>query len=86
MQTARRMEVHSWLPRMQDADQREQPAGRIHVDLNFIDQTITQQFSAFIVQAAARHIDGFDLRRCHGLDGVKIAFADHEAIFDDTAK
>ena len=38
------------------------------------------------MKAAPSHVDGFDLRGRFGFDGLKIAIAYQEVIFDDPAK
>ena len=68
---------------MENANQGEQSPGRIRIDLYFIGQTFLQDFSALVMQAAAAHIDGLDLRRCRCLDRFVITVADHEVVFDD---
>ncbi len=56
------------------------------VEIDLAGQPLAQQRRALIVQAAPPHIDGLDLRRGRALDGVVIAFADQEIIFDDGAE
>ena len=50
-------------PDMQHADQREQTAGGVDVHLHTLDQPLTQEIAAFVVQTTAPHVYGFNLRR-----------------------
>ena len=50
-------------PDVQDADQREQAPRGVEVELDLAGQALAQQLGAFVVQAAAAHVDGLDLRR-----------------------
>ena len=46
---------------MQNADQGEQAAGRVGVDLGLAFKPLLQHPRAFVVNPASRHIDGLDL-------------------------
>ena len=46
---------------VQDTDQREEPPCRVKIDVNLAGKPFFQNFAALIVQAAPRHIDGFNL-------------------------
>ena len=69
-------------PEMQHADQREQTARRIGVDLCLALKALFQNARALVVNATAGHVDGLDLAWRHVFDGVKIAFADRPVILD----
>ena len=67
---------------MQDADQRKEAPGGIVIDIGLALQAVLQDPSAFIMDAAPRHIDGFDLTWRQFLDGLVVAFADLPVILD----
>ena len=46
---------------MQNADEREQPPGRLIIDIGFAIEALLQHAGAFVVDAAPGHVDGFDL-------------------------
>jgi hypothetical protein len=65
--------------------QREQPPRRIEIDIDLALEAFAQQRRAFVVQAAAAHVERFDLRRRRIADRLEIAFADEEIILDHAA-
>src|ERR1700756_3594316 len=71
---------------MQDGDQREQAAGGFEIDPHLAFQPLLQRARAFVVNAAAAHVDGLDLVGSRGADRLIIAVADHEIVFDDPAE
>src|SRR3546814_12187619 len=71
---------------MQHADESEEAAGGIEVDLDLILEPLHQKLRSFVVQASACHVEGLDMRRRQAADRVVIAFADLEIIADDTAE
>ena len=71
---------------MQDADQREQPPCRVEIDVDLAVEPFLENFAALVVQSAPRHVDGFDLRRRRLPDGLVVAFANLEIVFDDDAE
>src|SRR5260221_13153813 len=71
---------------MEAADQGEQAPRRIVVELDLAREPLAQYVGAFVMQGAAAHIDGFDLRPCRAPDGRAIARADVEIFFDDAAE
>src|SRR6516162_434912 len=71
---------------MQHTDQREQPAGGIEVDRNFVTEPLHQQRGTLVVQRTPAHVDRLDLREAGTPDCLVIALADHEVIPDDPAK
>ena len=75
-----------WPADMQDADQREQPARRIEIDVDLAVQALAQQFGALVVQAAPAHVDGLDARRARGLDGLVVGLADGEVVAHHAAE
>jgi hypothetical protein len=54
---------------------------RINIDLAV--EPFFQNFTALIVQRPPCHVDRFDLRRGGKPDGLIIAFANLEIVFDD---
>ena len=71
---------------MQNADQGEEAAGGVEIDVDFFLQPLAEQFRAFVMEAAAAHIEGFDPRRARSLDRRVIAFAVHEIILHGLAE
>lgn len=71
---------------MKAANQREKTPSRVVIELNFILKALAQDIGAFVVHAAARHIDGLNLRRGGIADRVVIALAQHEIVFNDFSK
>ena len=71
---------------MQHANQGKQSSrrGKIGFDLAF--EPLHQQFGRLIVNAAPRHIYGFDLGCTRLADGLIITVADREIVFDDPAE
>src|SRR5436305_12268661 len=65
---------------VQHADQREQPAGGFEVDPHLVLQSILQGTRPVVMNAAAAHIDGFDLVRRRGADRLIVTVADHEIV------
>src|SRR4051812_42521176 len=51
---------------VQHADQREQAARGVEVDLDLLLQPLAQQLGAFVVKPAPSHVDRLDLRRRGG--------------------
>ena len=68
---------------MQGTNQSKKTARRVEADFRLIAQTIRQQARAFIMQPSATHINGFDLRRSRGPDGIVVALADHKIVFHE---
>src|ERR1700710_1048866 len=68
---------------MQNGDQRKQPPRGFEIDPHLALQPFLQRARAFVVNAAAAHVDGFDAVRRRGADRLIIAVADHEIVFDD---
>ena len=68
------------------ADQGEQPAGGVEIHLELVVEPGAQQLGRLVVEAAAGHVDGFDLVGRGGLDGVVIAVADAEIVADQAAE
>ena len=75
--------THVLTPEVQYADQREQAACGIDVDVCFALKPFLQHSRAFIVDTATGHIDCFDLAGGQGFDSIKVAFADLKLVFDD---
>ena len=71
---------------MQHADQREQAAGGGEIGLDLPLEPLHEQFGGLIVDAAAGHVDGLDLRRGGLADGLVIAVADREIFADQAAE
>ena len=71
---------------VQDADQREQPARGFEIDPHLALQALLQRARAFVMDAAAAHVDGLDLVRRRGADRLVIAVADHEIVLHDPAE
>jgi hypothetical protein len=71
---------------MQDADEREKPARGFEIGFDLAGQPFDQEFSAFIVNRTPPHIQGLDLRRRRGADGLVVAIAYQEVILDDAAE
>src|SRR6266403_2224722 len=69
---------------VQHADQGEQPAGGLEIDPHLALQALLQRARAFVVNAAAAHVDGLDLVRRRGADRLVIAVANHEIVFHDS--
>src|ERR1700688_3138922 len=69
---------------VQHADQREQPAGGFEIDPHLALQALLQRARAFVVDAAAAHVDGLDLVRGRSADRLIIAVANHEIVFHDS--
>ena len=67
---------------MQHADQREQAAGGIEINVDLALQPFLQQFGGFVVDRAPGHIDRFDLLRRGRSDRLIIAVAYREIILD----
>jgi hypothetical protein len=78
--------AHAQPSQMQHAEQREQAPRGIEIDVDLALQARLQQRRAFVVQAAAAHVERFDLRRRRGADRLEIAFADQEIILDHAAE
>src|SRR5438874_6087456 len=68
---------------VQDADQREQPPGSFEIDSYLALQPLLQRARAFVVDAAAAHVDRLDLVGRGGADRLVVAVADHEIILHD---
>jgi hypothetical protein len=66
--------------------QREQPARRIEVHLDLSFETFAQEARAFVVQAAAPHVERFDLRGRRIADRLEVTAADEKIILDEAAK
>ena len=71
---------------MQHADEGEQAPRRVVIDFDLAGEAFAQQLGAFVVDAAAAHVEGFDLRRRRGADGFEIALADQKVILDHAAE
>src|SRR5262245_54749769 len=69
---------------MQGADEGEQTARRVAVDADLALEALYQNAAALVVQATAPHVDGLNARRRRGADGLVVALADDEVVFDDT--
>ena len=67
---------------MQNADQREQTAGRVAVHGDLPIEPFNQKIGPFIMQSPAAHIDRFQLARRAALAHRFIAFDHHEVITD----
>ena len=68
---------------MQHADEREQPSGGVGVHRHLAAEPLAQQFGAFVVQAAAPHVDRLDAARRSGADRLVVGVADQEVVLDD---
>src|SRR5580704_3805210 len=73
-------------PQVEHANQGEQAPGRVEIDLDLVGEPLDQQRGPFIVQGPPADVDRLDLREARPADRFVIAVADHEIIFDDTAK
>src|SRR5260370_20670540 len=71
---------------VQHAQQGEQPARGVEVDINLARELLSQQLRAFIVQAAPSHVDRFDPRRTGRADRRVVTLADQEVIANDPAE
>ena len=65
---------------MENTDERKKPARGFLVHRNLPRESFGEQGGSLGMNAAARHVDGFDLvRRCR-LDGLVVGLADHKII------
>src|SRR5271154_6631026 len=71
---------------VQHADEGEEPARGVEVDLDLVRQPLPQQLRALVVQAAPAHVESLDARRTRGADGGVIVLADQEVVADDAAE
>ena len=71
---------------MQDADQSEKTARGGKVGLDLAVEPFDEQFGRFVVNAAPRHVDGFDLPRRRLANRLVITFADGKIFADGTAE
>src|ERR1051325_4862439 len=71
---------------MQDADQGEQPARGVGIDLDLSLQPLPEQRGAFVVYAAPAHVQGLDLLRRRLADGLEVAVTDQEVVLDHAAE
>src|SRR6185437_16237880 len=71
---------------MQDADQREDAARRVVIDVDLALEPLAQQRRAFVVQPAAAHVERLDLRRRRVADRLVVALADQKVVPDDAAE
>src|SRR5665647_829751 len=71
---------------VQHADQREQPARGLEIDPHLALQALLQRARAFVMDAAAAHVDGLDLVRRRGADRLIVAVADHEIVLHDSTE
>src|SRR3954447_11291759 len=78
-------DTRSALP-VQHADEREQAARGVEVDLDLFLQPLLEQIRALIVQSAPAHVDRLDLSRRCGADRLVIAVADQEIVLHDLAE
>jgi hypothetical protein len=67
---------------MQHADEGEQAPGGVEINFDLAGKPVHQGLRAFIVQAAAAHIDGLNLAWRRVPDRLVIALADHVIITD----
>src|SRR5690242_17234092 len=73
-------------PQMQHANQGEEASGGVEIDLDLVGEPLGQQRGPFVVQRPPADVDRLNLRQARTADRFVIAVADHEIIFDDTAK
>src|SRR4051794_15662695 len=78
-------DTRSALP-VQHADEREQAACGVEVDLDLFLQPLLEQVRALVVQPAPAHVDRLDLSRRCGADRLVIAVADQEIVLHDLAE
>src|SRR5437870_2428135 len=71
---------------MQDAEEREEPARRVEIDLDLAFQALFQKRRAFVVQPATPHIQRFYLVGRRIADRLEVAVADEEIVFDHAAE
>src|SRR5581483_11071778 len=71
---------------VQHAEQREQAARRVVVDLDAPLELGLQQARALVVEAAPAHVDRLDARGRRALDRLVIALADLEIVPDEAAE
>ena len=71
---------------VQRRDEGENPPGRIDIAVDLALQPLQEKLGSFIVNRAAAHIDGLDLRAGRRADCRIIALADEEIIFEKAAK
>ena len=71
---------------MQNANQGKQAACGVDINLGFATEAFLQYARALIVDAAACHVDGFDLAGGKAFDSLEIRLADLEIVFHDLAK
>ena len=71
---------------VQNADESEQPSGRLIINIGFAIETLLEHAGAFIVDAAPCHVDGFDLAWWKRFYSFKIAFTNLKVIFDHLTK
>src|SRR5690349_21663274 len=71
---------------VQGADEGEQPAGGIEVEVDLARKPLAQELGALVVQTAAAHVERLDLGRAELLDGGVVAFAHQEVVLHDLAE
>ena len=71
---------------MQGADQCEQPARGVEIDVDLPGEPLTQELGALVVQAAPAHVERLDLRGTELLDGGVVALAHQEVVLHDLAE
>src|ERR1041385_6046742 len=71
---------------VQHADQREQAARGVDVDLHFVLEPLHQDTRAVVVDGAPSHVERLDLVRRRRADRLIVAVADRVIVFHDTAQ
>src|SRR5690606_10780416 len=70
----------------QCADQREKTTSLAVIDRDLALATLPENPASLIVQAAATHVYGLDLRRRSRANGLVVALANCEVVLDDPAE
>src|SRR5690606_10636342 len=63
---------------MQHADEGEQAAGGVEIDIKLVGDALLQHFGGLVVDAAPPHVDGFDLAGGGVANRLIVAVADGE--------
>src|SRR5438309_2374921 len=67
-------------PDVQDADEAEEAAGGVEIQLHLPGEAFLEELGGFVVDGAAGHVDRFQPVRRFGADGFEIAVADREIV------
>src|SRR6185312_13749107 len=74
---------HASASPVEGKNQREEPPGRIEIELQLPREPFDEEFGGFVVETPAAHVDGLDLGGRRAADRLVVALADHLVVTND---